>query len=143
MTDDPEAFAAMVAAGTLAVALAIIYGLYWFDKRNQAAARRANRPTVFLTFNEIVKDLMTTLSESDKDHIASLPQRDLISLHDTLGRHIRNCYGLWDERNPYVKHHALTTTRDGVITDPMHPDQVSQDIIGVLWMRLHRQPWPR
>jgi len=42
-----------------------------------------------------------------------------------FGRWIRNAYGLWDRKNPYVK---LAAEGD----DPMHPDNVSGRIMDKL-----------
>lgn len=83
----------------------------------------------FLTEEQIISDLLLVkLAEQDKREIKKTAEADLIMYHHGFGRWIRNTYGLWDPKNPYVD-----------FNDPMgdnHPDQMSQRIIETVWKRL-------
>lgn len=82
--------------------------------------------TRFLTEDEIVKDIyFNQLNAYDIEGLVHIQEKDLIGLHHTGGRWIRNHYGLWDEANPY------TTPEEPEGCN--HPDQMSMRIIERLW----------
>lgn len=87
------------------------------------------------TIEQIVDDLMLSLSEEDRAFIRSR-QPDL----GMVGRHIRNHYGLWDPRHPLTKRwHEDPSSRviiDGIDHSPDHPDAVSGGILRLLRQRL-------
>jgi len=65
------------------------------------------------------------LGVKDKAFISKLPKDDLITLHHTLGRWIRNNYGLWQDNK------ALLAD-----TSETHPDDASMVIIEKCWEAL-------
>lgn len=82
----------------------------------------------FLSSDEILADLVSVLQEDDKKYIAAMPESDLISMHHTLGRHIRNKYWLWHPENPYTDSSDPNGTK--------HADYTSQRIIERLYTTL-------
>ena len=70
--------------------------------------------------DELVLKVNNTLPAAMKDLILHTKEEKLISLHHTLGRHIRNSYNLWNVK--YYKD-----------CKEMHPDDVSQYVIESLW----------
>lgn len=83
---------------------------------------------IFLNKDEIVTDLLNTLSGKDLVTLKQTKSRDLIRYHSTVGMWIRNHYMLWLEENPYTD-----------ASDPngdLHPDQVSMEIIKKLHTRM-------
>lgn len=71
-----------------------------------------------LSVTEIADCIMGELTDEDIEDMASLPQSDLIALHNTMGVDIRNTFGLWIENNPNVE---------------FHPDDTSMDVVTLLW----------
>jgi hypothetical protein len=86
----------------------------------------------YLSPEEIVNDLLTSLPKRDLNVIKHTVQKDLIFFHMNLGRDIRNNYKLWDEDNPYTSPKQKTHAE----YQPIHPDELSFTIIGMLWERL-------
>lgn len=86
---------------------------------------KSRHPT---SIDAIVLDLLQTLSPEDLAFIASR-QPDFGS----VGRHIRNHYGLWNPDHPLTQSwHANPTRRriiDGIDHSPDHPDNVSAVIV--------------
>lgn len=84
---------------------------------------------MYKTDEEIIRDLLLVQwSEQDKRIFKALPFDEIIRYHSSLGRWIRNNYGLWREDNPYVN-----------LKDSFHdrfPDQVSHAILEEVWKRL-------
>jgi hypothetical protein len=76
----------------------------------------------FKSFLEIVKDFSDSLSEADLNAFLEMEREDLIQLHHTVGRHIRNKYDLWNIDNP--------------LTLDKHPDDLSFEIIVAAHERL-------
>lgn len=87
------------------------------------------RPAKYLSEDEIVNELVYGLSKQEVALLLEIPFDDLIGLHHSVGRQIRNQYKLWDCRNPYVE-----TEHE---TSPSHPDQMSQRIIEKVWREIH------
>lgn len=68
------------------------------SKRQNTAAqeRKALEPDKWpVTVDDTVADFISMLSEDDKDAIRKAGRDDLAQLHRSLGRGIRNYYGLW------------------------------------------------
>jgi hypothetical protein len=91
----------------------------------------------YLTFDEMVVDLIQSLKLETKKAIANLDERDLVSLHSTLGRAVRNNYRLWDEDHPLTtKWHKEPHNRH-IVSDidfsEDHPDYVSSELIKEVW----------
>jgi len=93
--------------------------------------------------NEIAQHVWDHFSQEDKDYIAGIPERyDMIDLHSTLGRNIRNDYFLWSEDHPLSapwyadpKSHVI----DGIDHHPNHPDATSMKVLERLWDFAHDQ----
>ena len=77
------------------------------------------------TITETVDRLLTVLDPEHKVAIAAMPQEELINLYFSLGMAIRNAFGFWDSQSPLLNSNG-----------PMHPDDVSDQIIHELWQRL-------
>ena len=71
------------------------------------------------------------LSEEDREAIIAMSEDDLFDLHHTLGRWIRNNWGLWNDSRLFQYLKSL-----GFI----HPDDMSQSIIVEYWNRKNKQP---
>ena len=77
------------------------------------------------TITETVNRLLTVLDPEHKAAIAAMPQEELLNLHFSLGMAIRNAFGFWDSQSPLLNSYV-----------PMHPDDISDQIIHELWQRL-------
>jgi hypothetical protein len=75
------------------------------------------------THDQILQDL---INDEHSHRIIENLRKDLIGLHHSLGRHIRNEYGLW-------KHTWEPELRNGVDYSPNHPDSISQRLIEQLF----------
>lgn len=86
---------------------------------------------------ELISDeLLFWLDDSERSSIKKMKKEDLILLHSTLGRDIRNEYELWIEG-----HHITEIWRasdDDSGNHPCHPDNVSQASIVRLWQKLNK-----
>jgi hypothetical protein len=80
------------------------------------------------TIAETVDRLVTVLEAEHKLVIAAMPEEDLDDLHFSLGSAIRNAFGFWDPQSPLL-----------VSCEPMHPDDVSDQVIIELWKRLNQK----
>jgi len=78
------------------------------------------QPEHFLSPQVIVLDMSFQILKEDREWIKKHDMADLIQLHHTVGRWIRNTYGLWHPNNPYVVKDDLG---EG------HPDGISQKCI--------------
>jgi hypothetical protein len=79
------------------------------------------------TITETVDRLLTVLDPEHKVAIAAMPQEELINLYFSLGMAIRNAFGFWDSQSPLLNS-----------SEPMHPDDISDQIIHELWQRLNQ-----
>jgi hypothetical protein len=84
------------------------------------------------TVDEAVKRLITELSLKDKTTISNMDEADLINLHFSLGRSIRNRY-LYP-RNEKL----LESCRQEAMDKYLHWDEASRVIIKALWKRLRK-----
>ncbi|MCP4437529.1 MAG: hypothetical protein GY810_01060 [Aureispira sp.] len=78
--------------------------------------------------HQIVDDILNKNRIEDLSILAEMRVIDLITLHHSLGRWIRNSYGLWAEDNDNMKN-------DECLSE-LHADQYSQKTIQLLWNRL-------
>jgi len=87
---------------------------------------------VFLSVADILQDLMKTMKPEALLDISHMEKAALAPLHLSLGMVIRNHYNLWHEENPHteIKNPVM---EDGIITDPLFPDQMSQRLIERIW----------
>lgn len=93
---------------------------------------------MFMTFDEIVEDmLLFQMTEVLKRSLRVLKEKDLVSLHHTVGQAIMNHYNMWNPNNPLtlLKYEPMMS-ESGVDYNPKHPDSVSMDVITVVWKRL-------
>jgi len=79
------------------------------------------------TITETVDRLLIVLDDEHKVAIAAMPKEELINLHFSLGLAIRNAFGFWDSKSPLLR-----------ACQSMHPDDVSDQIIDELWLRLNQ-----
>jgi hypothetical protein len=101
-------------------------------------------PRVFLSEDEIVADLLARIKTSPAalDTWLKVKQDSLIQAHHTVGRSIRNDYGLWDVRNPHVVLDA-PPNNEGLIDHPNYPDQMSHRIIERVWKEVNASVAPQ
>lgn len=92
---------------------------------------------MYLSEFEIAADIMLyKLSEDAKAALRRIDREDLIHLHYTVGRSIREEYLLWDKDNPYTMLNYQPTIVDGVDINPNHPDAVSHRVLELIWSRM-------
>jgi hypothetical protein len=86
-----------------------------------------NQDGTFMDINQIVDDVVNCrLGDQDtKNHIQQMNSDDLISLHQTMGRWIRNSYGLWLDQYPHLNN--------------THPDDFSFEAIKLIHNRITKQ----
>lgn len=87
------------------------------------------KPTNLFEAIRSLKDMIKYDSE-DYNYIKALQENELVKLHHSLGRFIRNEFGLWDADSQLLK--SLT---EDVKSD--HPDDVSQYIIVKFWEEIN------
>jgi len=80
---------------------------------------------------ECFVELEKILSKNDFDYIKNLSKQDVIILHHTLGRKIRNDWNLW-HGGPLKEYFKLLGLE--------HADDISMLIINCFWNHLHNQP---
>ena len=87
-----------------------------------------NIPT---NIDEAMQSLAEFLSEEDRTAIANMAEDDVITLHHTLGRWIRNNWGLWigGPLQDHMKSLGFT-----------HADDMSGSLIREYWRRTKRLP---
>lgn len=83
------------------------------------------RHFTFPSENDIAADLIATMSDEQIEGLRRNAFDDLILLHHTFGRFIRNRYRLWDPKNPHTRY------SDG--DDESHPDNLSYRVIQLVW----------
>lgn len=92
----------------------------------------------FKTKDDIVSDLLegwqTEATDEDRANLRNLYMTNtLYKAHSSMGQAIRNLYGLWHPENPLNK----KWVQDGSEPySPYHPDQISQEVIQALCVRL-------
>lgn len=76
--------------------------------------------------DELAEKVINLLHEDDRQYLKETCKDDLILLHHTLGRHIRNQFGLWELKwTPVIV--------DGIDVSEDHPDAISMKIIERTW----------
>ena len=71
-----------------------------------------------LNIREMAQCVIDEFDDSEIDDLRNLDQDELLVLHHSIGRDIRNAFGLWIGGNPNV------TT---------HPDATSMTVLKVMW----------
>jgi hypothetical protein len=86
--------------------------------------------------NDMVKEVYIEMREtallSEYEIFAGCKKDDLIEYHSTMGRHIRNKYGLW--KNPWTPE----PDSNGFDCSPDHPDSVSMKVIEDIWRYINK-----
>ena len=82
------------------------------------------------TFEEICEDLPKRMKKEDVEWLEQHPKAELIKLHSSLGRFIRNRYRLWEN-------HWEPELREGIDYSSNHPDAISQKVIEAVHSRLN------
>ena len=100
-----------------------------FSSKERAKERSYLPRTVY----EAVDDLISKLPLKDKTTIANMAEQEIASLHFTLGKYIRNSYGIWAGNEE-----LLSSCRFLLKKDKIHEDDVSSFIIKKLWKKLRK-----
>ena len=87
------------------------------------------------TVAQAVKRLKRELPLEDKGIIKDIQEDDLNGLHISIGRYIRNEFGLWSGNNELMESCCSVS---GV--DKLHEDDASAVIITELWRQLQKMP---
>lgn len=84
-----------------------------------------------VTLEECFQALDKELGPEGQIELMRIPREDLVTTHHSLGRWIRNNWGLWKD-GPLMSHmNGLGFT---------HPDDISSTIIKEYWLRLNGLP---
>ncbi len=78
------------------------------------------------TINQAIIYLSNIVDYNDKQYLLSLEERELICLHHSFGRFIRNEFKLWGGSN-------LKLLKE---TNEIHPDDASMIILKAFWKSL-------
>jgi hypothetical protein len=98
--------------------------------------RWLNKDDSYMSEDQIVKHFVAH-AKTAAAMWRNMPLREVARLHSTLGKEVRNDYGLWDAENP----HTVQTPgkgENGTIDHPLFPDQVSFRILQRVWGEFHR-----
>ncbi len=90
--------------------------------RTHVFFRQLFRAGKYMTKEQIVEDILLSLTDADRIMLKYTPEEHLIRYHHTFGMYIRNTYHLWDKEYPYL--------------EGAHPDDYSFDIIKIVWSRV-------
>lgn len=84
------------------------------------------------TVEEAVEQLLSLMSEEEKQCLRKTPKKDLIMFHFSLGLYIRNNFGLWQGNRELLQ--SISKSDFPFV----HPDDASSVIIEELWKRLRQ-----
>lgn len=90
-----------------------------------------NPDGTYMSLEQMVQDMLEMLPDDEAEYLKTVEEEKLIMFHNSVGRSIRNEYGLWDKENPY------TDCNDH--NGPTHPDQLSNAVIHEIWCRVRAQ----
>ena len=79
------------------------------------------------TVQDTVKDILSRMSEKDKELVRNTKRGDLIMFHHGWGTGIRNYYGLWRGNQKLI---------ESACGRSCHPDDASMVIIRAVWREL-------
>lgn len=82
------------------------------------------------TVADTVRDILSGMSDKDKQIVRSTQKVDLIKFHHGWGTGIRNHYGLWRGNTELIK---------SACGKPCHPDDASMKIIEAVWVELQKK----
>ena len=86
-----------------------------------------------LSYDKIVEEVIEWYNETPiklQFDFKTANKKELAEYHYTLGRDIRNHFGLWEKD-------WVPELVDGVDCSPNHPDQISMNIIEEVWRRVN------
>ena len=84
---------------------------------------------------EMVTEVLTWFDQAeprDQKHFKEYDRHSLITFHHTLGRDIRNHFGLWE----YM---WIPVLQEGIDCSQEHPDAISMRIIEKVWDAANKQ----
>jgi hypothetical protein len=94
----------------------------------------------YLTKQQIVAEIVSQMTEEDKNEFKTLHRDEMFKFHNHVGRYIRNTYGLWNRDNPLTALWFIDEEsgneeyiRGGIDYHPCHPDHVSTEILEAVW----------
>lgn len=101
--------------------------------------------TKFLTFDEIVADVLRQLDDGSICTLRNMPRDSMVVFHHGQGRYIRNEYKLWNPDNPLTKQWHKDRENDGKVginasgvdCHPQHPDAVSTEVLFAVWDKVN------
>ena len=92
----------------------------------------------FMSPEQIAYDVFGNLLDYQLLEIRDLDRADMVGYHSSMGMHIRNNYLLWDITNPYTVINPEPNEK-GIIDHPKYPDQVSMQILYMVWRLVQDQ----
>jgi len=90
-------------------------------------------PLIPATVEEAIEDLISKMPLKDKISLAKLDEEELSLLHPTLGRYIREKYGLWAVNKALIQSCSSFSDKESI-----SPDDASAVIIRELWKALRQ-----
>jgi hypothetical protein len=75
---------------------------------------------------EEVNQWLSKSTEEDRKSFINCSEQDLIQYHHSLGRKIRNEFGLWENE-------WEAEIVNGIDVSPDHPDEISFEVIKKVW----------
>jgi hypothetical protein len=90
-------------------------------------------PLIPATVEKAIADLTTRMALKDKIGLAKMDEEELSLLHPTLGRYIREKYGLWTVNKALIQSCSSFSDKENI-----HPDDASAIIIRELWKALRK-----
>jgi len=85
------------------------------------------------TYSDAVEYILSEMTEKQKDELRNTTKYDLIDYHMTVGRYIRNEFGLWNDNRALL--HSCAVRVDLI---NLHPDDASMIIIEGVWESLNQ-----
>jgi len=106
----------------------LIIGVPATAQENQEVLGPGTWPT---TVEATVDDIISALSEKNKETVRTTKREDLIKFHHGWGTGIRNHYGLWRGNSKLL---------ESACGGACHPDDASMIIIEAVWNKLQNEP---
>lgn len=102
------------------------------DPQHPNASYVVNDDLSFMTDTQIANHMLTSgiICDEDVEYIKCHEYHHLIKLHTSVGRWIRNTYGLWYTKNPLTD----------VNIHEQHPDTISYRVLQMYHKLLHNKP---
>lgn len=98
-----------------------------------------------VTIDQVVEYIISNIHPTDLNYIKTMKKDELIILHHTLGRHIRNTFELWGEKGQWIiketcncdnKVIADRLSNIGIEISLEHADEASMILIEKIWEKL-------